>query len=161
MDTNWKTVISHVKGVLMSRGRSRHDAEDLVQAAFVKLAQYELEHVVLQPEAFLMHAAQNLSRDAYRTSKRHGEQVLLESAEAFLVDPAPAVEVVLIAREQVELLSKTLAELDPKTCRIFLAHRIDGMSYADIARENRLSISAVEKQIAKAALVLTRKLEGW
>jgi RNA polymerase sigma-70 factor (ECF subfamily) len=54
-----------------------------------------------------------------------------------------------------------LGRLNEKTRDIFLAHRIDGLSYQEIARQHRLSISSVEKHIAKATLVMTSWMEGW
>ncbi len=125
----------------------------------MKLACYERQHVVAEPEAFLMRTALNLSIDAHRTSKNHGEQILLE--EVLLVDTAPAADAILLGRERIARLSECLAGLDAKTRSIFLAHRLDGLSYLEIARNHRLSVSSVEKHIAKAMLELTRSMEGW
>jgi RNA polymerase sigma factor (sigma-70 family) len=159
MVKNLQVVISRVRAALMRRGRTRHDAEDLVQEAWVRLACYERQHAVEKPEAFLMRTALNLSIDDHRTSRNHGEQVLLDDIE--VADAMPPVEAVLLAREGIARLSEGLADLDPKTRRIFLAHRVNGQSYVEIARDNRLSVSAVEKHIAKAALLLARSMEGW
>lgn len=159
MVRNWQAVTSRVRAALMRRGRSRPDADDLVQDAWVKLASYERLQTVARPEAFLMRTALNLSIDAHRSSRSRGEQVLIE--ESLVVDTAPTVESILLARERIARLSECLAALDAKTRRIFLAHRVEGMSYIEIARDNQLSVSAVEKHIAKAALFLTRSMEGW
>ncbi|MEO6279854.1 RNA polymerase sigma factor [Roseateles sp.] len=158
MIKNLHAVISRVRAVLMRRGRTRHDADDLVQEAWLRLACYEREHAVDEPEAFLMRTALNLSIDNYRASCNLGQQVLIDDIE--IADAMPTAEAVLLAREQIARLSVGLAELDPKTRRIFLAHRVDGQSYPEIARENGLSVSAVEKHIAKAALLLARSMEG-
>jgi RNA polymerase sigma-70 factor (ECF subfamily) len=114
---------------------------------------------VLEPEAFLMRTALNLSTDAYRMSRNHGEQVILD--EVVIADGSPGLEAVLLARERVTRLSDCLGRLDARTRDIFLAHRIDGMSYQEIARRHRVSVSAVEKHIAKAMLLLTGWMEGW
>ena len=159
MAKNWQPILSHVKAVLMSRGRGSDEADDLVQEAFVRLACYAQDHTVREPEAFLMRAAQNLSLDAYRARKRHGEAVLVE--DQILVDPGPALEEILLRREQIDLLIKSLASMNPRTSRIILAHRIDGASYAEIAREYGISVSAVEKQIAKAVILLGQAAQGW
>jgi len=156
---NWQTVFSRVRAALMRRGRTRHDADDLVQEAWVRLACYEREQTVAEPEAFLMRAALNLSIDAYRATKNRGEQVLPE--DVVLVDSTPTAETILLAREQIARLSECLAGLDAKTRRIFLSHRVDGMSYLEIAKDNRLSVSSVEKHIAKAMLLVARSMEGW
>lgn len=159
MVKNWQAAFSRVIAALIRRGRTRHEAEDLVQEAWVRLACYEMKQTVDEPEAFLMRAALNLSIDGYRTSRNHGPQVLLE--EVTLVDSAPSVEARLLARERLARLSECLSGLDARTRRIFLAQRVEGLSYEEIARKHRLSVSAVEKQIAKAALLITRSMEGW
>ena len=156
---NWQDVLSRVRAALLRRGRSEHDADDLVQEAWLRLARYEREQPVERPEAFLMRAALNLSIDAHRTRINHGEEVLLE--DVLLVDATPSAEAALLARERIARLSVCLGRLNDKTRAIFLAHRVDGMSYRDIARNHRLSISSVEKHIAKATLQLTTWMEGW
>jgi RNA polymerase sigma factor (sigma-70 family) len=159
MIRNWQLVFSRVRAALMRRGRNRHDAEDLVQEAWVRLACYEREKTVAEPEAFLMRTALNLSTDAYRASSRRGEQVVLD--EVVIADGSPGVEAVHLARERMTRLSEGLGRLDARTRDIFLAHRVDGMSYQQIAQRHRLSVSAVEKHIAKAVLLLTGWMEGW
>lgn len=159
MVKNWQPVFSRIRAALMRRGRTRQDADDLVQEAWLRLARFEKRASVQEPEAFLMRTALNLSIDDHRTTRNRGEQVLLEDVE--LVDATPTAETILLARERIVRLSESLATLDAKTRRIFLAHRVDGLSYSEIAKELRLSESAVEKYVARATLHITRDMEGW
>ena len=159
MGPNWTTALARVRAALMRRGRSVHDADDLVQEAWVRLADYERGQTVDKPEAFLMRTALNLSIDAHRTRVSRGDEVLLD--EVVLVDLAPGAEAVVLARERLARLSVCLGRLSDKTRDIFLAHRIDGLTYQEIAREHQLSISTVEKHIAKATLQVTSWMEGW
>ena len=159
MVTNWKSAFSRVRSALVRRGRSTQHAEDLVQEAWVRLACYERERVVDQPEAFLMRTALNLSIDKHRMQSSHGEEVVLD--EVVLVDTSPDAEAVLLARERMARLSVCLGRLSDKTRDIFLAHRVDGLSYREIAQRHQLTISTVEKHIAKATLQLTTWMEGW
>ena len=159
MIRSWPAIFTRVKSALMRRGRSEQDADDLVQEAWVRLACYAQEQHVARPEAFLMRAALNLSIDAHRARVTRGEELVLE--DVVLVDASPSAEAVLLARERVARLGVCLGRLNPKTRAIFLAHRIDGMSYPQIARAHGLSVSAVEKHIAKATLQLTTWMEGW
>lgn len=159
MAPDWQAAFFRVRSALVRRGRTTHDADDLVQEAWVRLACYEREQTVAKPEAFLMRTALNLSIDAHRARVNHGEEVLLE--EVVLVDSAPGAEAVVLARERLARLSLCLGRLNEKTRDIFLSHRVDGMTYQEIAQRHGLSISTVEKHIAKATLQVTTWMEGW
>ena len=159
MRTDWRSAFSRIKAALVRRGRSEHDADDLLQEAWVRLARYEREQPVDEPEAFLMRAALNLSIDAYRLRHSHGEEVLLE--DVVLVDTSPSTEAVLLARERVARLGVCLGRLTEKTRTIFLAHRIEAKTYQEIAREHDLAVSTVEKHVAKAVMQVTAWMEGW
>ena len=125
----------------------------------MQLACYERRQPVDRPEAFLMRAALNLSIDAYRKRTSHGEEVMLE--DVVLVDATPSAEAVLLARERMARLGVCLGRLNDKTRDIFLAHRLDGMSYQQIAHQHQLSVSTVEKHVTKALLLITGWMEGW
>lgn len=159
MGIHWPSVFSRVKAALMRRGRSEQDADDLVQEAWVRLACYERENHVEQPEAFLMKAALNLSIDAHRSSASRGEQVVLD--EVVLLDGKPGVEDVMLGRERLARLSECVSQLSDQTREILLASRVEGLSYEEIARQRGMSISTVHKHIAKALLVIAQKMEGW
>ncbi|MBX3621275.1 MAG: RNA polymerase sigma factor [Rhizobacter sp.] len=159
MISNLQEVLARIRGVLVRRGRSTQDAEDLVQEAWVRFASYEKERPVQVPEAFLMRTALNLSIDVHRSSLNHG--VAVDVDDEVLVDLAPSAEAVLLARERMARLSVCLGRLSGKTRDIFLAHRIDGKGYEEIARERGISVSTVGKHIAKATLQLTEWMEAW
>lgn len=148
-----------VKSALMRRGRSEPDADDLVQDAWVRLAAYEQEQVVDEPEAFLMKVALNLSIDMHRVRQSRGEEVLVE--DVVLVDASPTAHDMLEARERMARLSHCLSRLSDKNREIFMAYRVEGMTYKEIARQHGLSISTVEKHIARATVQLTSWMEGW
>lgn len=154
-----RNAFTNVKAALMRRGRSEHDADDLLQEAWVRLACYERGQPVEKPEAFLMRAALNLSIDAHRRHVSHGAEVQVE--DVVLVDTTPSAEAVLLARERVARLSVCLGRLTARTREIFLAHRVDGMGYQEIARQHNLSVSGVERHVAKATLLITSWMEGW
>ncbi|MCX2862271.1 RNA polymerase sigma factor [Paucibacter sp. PLA-PC-4] len=152
-------VFSRIRDALRRRGSSTQDAEDIVQEAWVRLARYEREQVVDKPEAFLMQTALNLAIDEHRGRVTHGEQVVLE--EVILVDDSPPVEAVVLGRERLARLEQCLGRLGEKPRDIFLAHRIDGLTYREIADQQGLSISTVEKHVAKATMQLITLMKDW
>ena len=50
--------------------------------------------------------------------------------------------------------------LRPKTREVFMAHRMEGLTYAEIAERTGLSVKGVEKQMSKALVQLDRMLNG-
>lgn len=44
---------------------------------------------------------------------------------------------------------------------IFLAHRLDGLSYAEIASRTGLSVRQVERHMARAIYKLCKQMEGY
>jgi RNA polymerase sigma-70 factor (ECF subfamily) len=143
-----------VRNYLRRRGNTREDAEDLVQEAFLRLELYCREgHKVLQPEAFLMRTAINLSVSRYRHDQRspvRSQTVPLQLIG--LADASP--DEVFQAEERLEHIRRVLDAVSRRTRDIFLLHRIGGFSYAEIAQQMAISVSAVEKHVASAAATL-------
>lgn len=55
-------------------------------------------------------------------------------------------------------LEAAMRLLEPRTREIFLAHRIDELTYGEIARRTGLSVEAVERHMAKAIGQIDRSL---
>jgi RNA polymerase sigma-70 factor (ECF subfamily) len=66
---------------------------------------------------------------------------------------------VLESRDTLRRLEAAMLKLKPKTREIFMAHRIDGLSYAEIADRTGLSVKGVEKQMGKAIAMIDRLLD--
>ncbi|WP_210399165.1 RNA polymerase sigma factor [Steroidobacter denitrificans] len=136
-------------------------AEDLLHSAFLRLEEYRSRHTVENPAAFLVRVAVNMAID----ERRH-ERIRAETPESIhdlvdLSDDQPLQDEVLAARERLERVKDGLAELSPRTREIFLMHRIEGLKYREIAAQLGITVSAVEKHVARAALFLIEWIEGW
>lgn len=143
-----------LRQALRRHGRSDQEAEDLIQDAFARLECYKRERPVDQPEAFLVRTVVNLSVDAFRHDRLHGDVETL-TEQSVLIDATPGPDEVLASRQRLTRLSAGLEKLSERTRDIFLAHRLEGLGQAEIAKQYGVSLSAVEKHIAKALLFLT------
>jgi RNA polymerase sigma-70 factor (ECF subfamily) len=141
--------------------RNRQDAEDLLHAAFIRLAEYREGVEVKSQEAFLVRTARNLAVDEFRHHLVRNELGDSTDCLTSLTDCTPLQTEALAARERLKRVEAGLNLLAPRTREIFLMHRIDGLKYRDIALRFRVSESAVEKHVAKASLFLTGWVEGW
>lgn len=132
------------------------DAEDLTHQTFVRLsgAQGYKAGSLDAPAPYLSRIARNLLRDRRRAELRKGDMVALEETALPAPDPHPQLE----ARDMLRRLEQALTMLPPKTREIFLAHRLDGLTYIEIAARTGLSVKGVEKQMSKAIHRLRRTM---
>lgn len=144
-----------LRRLLRSRGRSADDTDDLIQEAFLRLQMYRREREVREPEAFLVRTALNLSINAARQRRSHGIHVSQDLEASTIIDPTPSPDEVVAAQERLQRLRAGIETLNPRTREVLLLHRIEGYSQAQIAARLGITVSAVEKHIAKAALFLT------
>lgn len=148
-------------GVVVRRGVPVDEADELVQEAFLRLERYELEHEIRSKEAFVVTTAINMSIDRARGLARRGTNSLPVAELDLLAADDVAADEVFESKTRLEHLEAGLATLSDKTRRILLARRLDGLSFKEIARSEGLSVSAVEKQVARATLTLMKWMDGW
>ncbi|AQQ69063.1 hypothetical protein Mag101_16570 [Microbulbifer agarilyticus] len=131
-------------------GLSYSEAEDLVQEAFARMAPQlqtgEIEHV----RAFLYRSVHNATIDILRKG-----QVRESYAQSVQGDPdrdqdSRSPERVASGRQFLGLISRALWNMPHKRRRLLLMNRVDGLSYAEIARREGLSATVVKKHVAKA-----------
>lgn len=132
------------------------EAEDLAHDVFVRLAGVPLEQL-RSADAYVFQVAANLLKDRARRSKVRadylasglaGEEALESSTRS--LDP----ERIEAARRSLTGLVTRLREIPERTREIFILYRIENVARADIARAYGLSISTVEKEIARATAYL-------
>jgi RNA polymerase sigma factor (sigma-70 family) len=147
--------------VLSRRGRKREEIEDLMQDAFVRLLEYCEKGVeVREPEAVLVRTVQRLSLNFDRDERR--ELYVEEAVDRLpLVDFSPSPEEVLAGEQCLDRARKVLDSVGRRTREVFFMQRLEGLSYAQIARQMRLPVSTVEKHMARAmtALLEEQRLE--
>jgi len=144
------------------RRRSGSDqASDVVQQLFARLAAQPGGDAppVHSPGAYLRQGARNLIRDAARADERRSAplHLCLDDVPLAAPDPIAALE----ARDMLNRLEAVLLRLPARTREIFLAHRLDGWSYAEIAARTGLSVKTVEKHMSRAISYLGRHAERW
>jgi RNA polymerase sigma factor (sigma-70 family) len=144
-----------LRKVLLRRGRTKEEADDLIQEAFLRMQEYcKRGGQVRQTEGFLMRTvlrlASNARRDAHRElySDQQVEDLVL------LMDTSPTPDEVLAGDQCLERMRDALDSVSRRTRDIFFMQRLDGLSYAQIAQQTGLSISAVEKHMASVLAIL-------
>lgn len=148
-----KLLFLKLRRLLYSRGQTDDDTDDLIQEAFLRLQQYHREHHVKHTEAFLVRTALNLLTD--RRRKHRTAVMVSDDIETLtLVDPSPTPDVVLDGQERLRHFKAGLHALSPRQREVFILHRIEGYSFAQIAQKLGITISMAEKHAARAMLCL-------
>jgi RNA polymerase sigma factor (sigma-70 family) len=144
--------------ILSRQTSNSDDARDLVQDVFFRLARMRDRgpSSLERPQAYLRRIATNLLKDRAKTAFRHSAALHVVADEQSL--PGLDQHRLLESRDMLRRLDTAMMRLRPKTREIFMAHRIDGLSYAEIAELTGLSVKGVEKQMSKALVQLDRML---
>jgi RNA polymerase sigma-70 factor (ECF subfamily) len=144
--------------LLSRRTSSSEDAEDLVHDIFFRFARIcgRWPSSLERPQAYLRRIASNLLRDRVKAGFRHSAALHVMADEEALagLDQLRLLE----SRDMLRRLEAAMMRLRPKTREIFMAHRIDGLTYAEIAEQTGLTVKGVEKQMSRALAQLDRIL---
>lgn len=140
----------------LSRRTSHDSAQDLAQQSFARLAALDQSKIeaIDCPSAYLHRTAINLLKDQARLDDRHAARLHVPIEDVALL--APDQIAALEARDMLARLEAAILRLKPRTREIFLAHRIDGYSYAEIAARTGLGVKAIEKHMSRAIAHLDR-----
>lgn len=139
------------------RQSRRSDTDDLLQTALLHLFERGLDGID-HPEAYVLRTTRNLAIDRARRDSRVRFTSLDDETGAEPVCALPGPERILLGREQLARVRAAFVALDSRTARIFLLHRLDGLTYSAIAARMMLSVSTVEKSIARALAHLAMAL---
>jgi len=149
-----KLLFFKLRRLLRSRGNSVADTDDLIQEAFLRLQLYCREHKVEKAEPFLVRVALNLSSDLHRHRKRSGS--VAETVKTLQVAEAgPSADEVFAAQERLLRMKAGLDRMSPRRREVFILNRIEGYTFPQIAKQLNITLSAVEKHVAKALLFMT------
>ena len=159
LDDIYRRHASRLTRSLWRRTGNRDDALDLVQEAFSRLLRLGRvgSTAIENPEAYLNRAARNLLHNRAKADARRCVHLHVVVDEGRLHGPDQ--HHLLESRDMLRRLEAVMLKLKPKTRAIFIAHRIDGLSYAEIAERTGLSISGVEKQMIKAIAHIDRMFD--
>ena len=139
--------------------RDRDLAEDCVQAAHLRLAEFRRTHAVHSENSFLARASRNIAIDEGRKAQVR-RRFAPDLSRQWQADETgqPLQDDILLARERLHLAQAVLETLPERTRAVFLMHRLSQMKYREIAAAAGISVSAVEKHIARAAQALSTRM---
>lgn len=159
LDTLYREESPRLLRSLARKTASREDARDLVHEIFCRMARLGAAGSLRleRPQAYLSRIATNLLRDRAKQASRRmtASHVAGDDNKLAGVDQQRLLE----SRDMLMRVEEAMLKLRPRTREIFMAHRIDGLSYAEIAERTGLSVKGVEKQMSKAIAQIDRMMD--
>ena len=153
----FKTVILPHEPALRGRLRrilpSSLELDDMVAEVMTRAYATENWENVTTGRAYLFTIARNLVIDNARRNKVVSFETI---ADLELLQGDSNVEAQLHAREALRQVEAIVEALPPQCRRVFILRRIHERSMLEIAAEMSLSVSTVEKHLAKAIAIVMR-----
>jgi RNA polymerase sigma factor (sigma-70 family) len=139
--------------------RCRETAAELTQEAYLHLLSFSRQQTIRHPRAFLYQTAKNLALDHLRKDRVQGLHVTDLDEAAQMPADQPSAERVLLDRERVDQFLAAMETMSPRSREVFVLHRVQELSYRQIAHRLNISESAVEKNIMRALTHCRRALQ--
>ena len=136
------------------------EAEDLAQDSLERVLKYAHLESVEQAKAYIFRVAVNRWHDHSRGMWRRGALVEWDDAAAFAEHEETSPERVLTGEQELHGVVAALQELGERTRDVFMLDRLEHMKHAEIAVLYGISVSSVEKHVAKAVAHLARRAQA-
>jgi RNA polymerase sigma factor (sigma-70 family) len=140
------------------RGRSREDAEDLIQTALLRLEEYCRKAEVRNKEQFLEKTVRNLVVDQVRHERvvTYTPEPVEELADSLaLIHPSPTPDRVLDAEQRLNEIKSVLEAVSTRARDVYLLH-MAGYDYREIGTALGISVKTVEGHMARAILAMAK-----
>jgi RNA polymerase sigma-70 factor (ECF subfamily) len=155
----YRTAAPSLRHFFRHRTGDADAAEDMVQETFLRLSGSSRPDALRNPAAWLQRVARNLLFDRARRARAHGAPVHLPFDEVLLPQCPPEQALALEAEELRMRYEAALALLPARQREVFLLHRLDELTYREIASRLGITVATVEYHMGRALAHLDRMLD--
>jgi len=125
------------------------DIEDIVQETYLRAVHSDEKQQVNFPKSFMFRIARNLALDEINRRTNRITIHIEDLQDSEVIDEKQSMEEQLTTERRMKLLLNAVSALSPQCRKVFVMGKILGFSHAEISRRLGLSISTIEKHIAK------------
>jgi RNA polymerase sigma factor (sigma-70 family) len=140
--------------------RNPDDAHDLVQEVFTRLFVMEGWAAIANPRAYVLRMLRNLAIERMRRSQIIEFQQLADVDALNLIDEGPDPYRAACAKEQVQRLGAVLESMPPEYRSVLIQRRLEDQPLSAMARRMGMSVSTLEKRLARAMYLLNEGLRA-
>jgi RNA polymerase sigma factor (sigma-70 family) len=138
--------------------RSDHDAEDVVQEAYLRAVRFFGGFRGGDAKAWLLTIVRNTSHSAWARRRGDGATVPIDEETPEVEDAAPGPEDLLLQKASREAVRRALEALPLEFREVIVLRELEGLSYKEMAEVIQLPIGTVMSRLARARGRLRREL---
>ena len=150
----YNTYAKDIRRFLFFKTQDIAVAEDILQDTFVKLWENCKKVDPDKVKSYLYKIANN----KFINEKKHEKVVKNFEKQNKKSDTNESPEFIMLEKEFIEKLERTIASLPEKQKEVFLLNRIEKKKYKEISEMLNISVKAVEKRMHLALLVMRKEI---
>jgi RNA polymerase sigma-70 factor (ECF subfamily) len=140
--------------------RDEHEAEDLVQEAYVRaLKSFPTFHGA-DGRPWFLAIVRNCCFSRLRQKQARGKETRFDEELHGAADHAQNPESLVVDKEERQSLQEALDELPPEFKEAIILRELEGLSYKEIAAIADISMGTVMSRLARARALLRRRFEN-
>lgn len=137
------------------------DVEDIIHETFIKAIQSEQRQIIHTPKSFLFKIAKHLALDEI-ARKSHRVAAHIEDLEEWeVIDDVQTLDEQLHTGRYLEIFRKALTAMPPQCRKVFVMGKVLGYSHLEISRQLDISVSTIEKHIAKGLRICQEHMDNY
>ena len=144
---------------LTIRMRSKHDAVEVAQEAYIRLIRKDNLNDIDCFQSFLFRTATNISIDVQRQRARQDKNFANSKSLFGHIDEITP-ERDLCAKQGLVELAEALEELPPKCREAFRLYKFKDLSHAEIADQMGLSVSSIRKYVTRGLAFCMQRIDN-
>jgi RNA polymerase sigma factor (sigma-70 family) len=133
------------------------EAEDLAHDVLVRALDKAQWESTEQAKGYIFRSAVNRWHDRNRRKVTHGAVIRWDDTATFAMTEESSPERILSNMQELHAVVAALQDLGERTRDVFMLFRLEQMKHGEIAQLYGISVSAVEKHVAKAVAHLARR----
>jgi RNA polymerase sigma factor (sigma-70 family) len=149
-----------LRGYIRRRVKNEADVSELVQEVYLSLLRRRTAASLQEaPESYLFRTAINLIRDQHRRNSVRCADRHIPLCEEIAGTDHHDPEALLVSEQTSSALTQAVAELAPKTRRVFLMRRIQELSYREIESRTSIPLRSIERYVNQAVAYCSGRIE--
>ena len=131
------------------------EIDDIIQETYFKLSSVPDVNAIDNVRGYLFRTAHSLIVSHVRRAQIVSISTFANMEDFQVLDDDGTPEERLVARDELRRLGEVVADMPPRAREVFVLRRIEGLSQRGVAERLGVSVSTVEKHLAKAMLRLS------